>query len=126
MRDLILQATVNTPGVRADAKTGVVTLGGTSCPEDCREFFTPLIGWMKSYLSSGSKPLRLELHETFFDTSSIRVLAYLFDLLELAHQKHRLVSVVWHPNPFNKGEFELARACAEDCSFPFEIVGGRQ
>lgn len=122
MNDLSIAATQSTPGIRTDAAAGLLAMAGDSYPENSFELFGPVIRWVEAFLDSASAPLRLELRLLYLNTSSIRAMMDIFDLLEDAHRRGRAVGVVWYYDHRNERVRELAEEFAEDCSFPFEIL----
>ena len=122
MNDLCVEATQSTPGIRADAARGVLSFSGDSYPENAFELFDPVIGWVEQFLSRGNAPLRVELRLLYLNTSSIRAMMDIFDLLEDAHAHARDVAVRWYYDARNERVRELAEEFAEDCSFPFDIL----
>lgn len=122
MNRLDLAATVSTPAILADPESGLLELRGDSYPENSFQFFLPVLEWVQTYLSDRSRALRLELHLLYLNTSSVKVMMDLFDLLEHAHQDSQAVSVVWYYAPENGRIAELAEEFQEDCTFAFDIV----
>lgn len=66
-------------------------------------------------------PLELDLRLLYLNTSSIKAMMDILDLLEEAHQGGRPVSLRWHYDRRNERVAELAEEFREDCSFPFAI-----
>jgi hypothetical protein len=122
MNDLTIAATQSTPGIRTDSAAGLLAMAGDSYPENSFELFGPVIRWVEQFLDAESAPLRLELRLLYLNTSSIRAMMDIFDLLEDAHRRSRAVGVVWYYDHRNERVRELAEEFAEDCSFPFEIL----
>lgn len=120
--DLDIAATASTPGIRSDAAAGLLHMAGDSYPENSFEFFGPVIAWVEEYLGSSDSPLRLMLRLLYLNTSSIRAMMDIFDLLQDAHGKGRTVAVQWFYDGANARVRDLAEEFAEDCSFPFEIL----
>ena len=58
----------------------------------------------------------------YLNTSSIKAMMDIFDLLEEAHRKGRQVSVRWSYDGANERVGELAAEFKEDCTFPFDIA----
>jgi hypothetical protein len=81
-----------------------------------------VIGWVERYLKETSAPLNLELRLVYMNTSSVRAMMDIFDLLEEAHGRGRAVSVNWYYDPRNERVLDLADEFREDCTFPFEIA----
>lgn len=122
MNALNIPAGSSTPGVSADWAGGLLVMRGDSYPENSFEFFGPVIDWIERYLKESAAPLRLELHLVYMNTSSVKAMMDIFDLLEEAHGKGRQVSVDWIYDPRNERVLGLADEFREDCSFPFSIA----
>ena len=123
MNNLNLKSTQSTPSVYAVAGVGKLEMRGDSYPENSFEFFGPVISWIQEFLNTESAPFALELHLLYLNTSSVKAMMDIFDLLEDAHSQGRAVSVQWFYDQDNQRIAELAEEFKEDCTFPFEIIG---
>ncbi len=123
MNDLNLPGTQSTPSILTDAGSGVLRMGGDSYPENSFELFGPVLEWVETYLRDRTEPLRLELELLYLNTSSIKAVMEIFDLLEAAHGQGRQVKVEWFYDMRNERVGELAEEFKEDCSFPFDVIG---
>ncbi|SOE47115.1 biofilm regulation phosphoprotein SiaC [Orrella dioscoreae] len=122
MNDLNISATQSTPSVSADFERGILHMRGDSYPENSFELFGPVIRWVEEYLGSTDKPLRLELELLYLNTSSVKAMMDILDLVEEAYRAKRDVSLRWVYDQQNERVAELAEEFKEDCSFPFEIT----
>lgn len=123
MKDLNLSGTQSTPSILTDHKSGVLRMGGDSYPENSFELFGPVLEWVETYLKKSNEPLRLELELLYLNTSSIKAVMEIFDLLEAAHGQGRAVKVEWFYDTRNERVGELAEEFKEDCTFPFDVIG---
>lgn len=121
MKDLHFTATTSTPDVDGNWEAGRLRMGGDSYPENSFDIFQPVIDWLESFLTTETRPILLELSLVYLNTSSVRVLMDMLDILEEAHQGGRGVEVVWLYNENNERVGELAEEFKEDCTFPFHI-----
>lgn len=121
MNDLDIAATGNSPCVQASVPEGRVWMRGDSYPENSFDFFAPIIEWIEAFLAS-RRPLALELELVYLNTSSVRAMMDVFDLLEEAHRDGVAVSVTWCYEAANERVGELAEEFREDCTFPFVVV----
>ncbi len=117
-----LPASQSTPAIAADWDTGLLSISGDSYPENSFDFFTTTIEWIERFLAERDAPLRLELRLVYMNTSSVKAMMDIFDMLEEAHGKGRSVSVDWLYDPRNERVEMLAEEFREDCSFPFNIL----
>lgn len=122
MNALNIQGSRSTPQISGDWDQGRLAMGGDSYPENSFEFFGPVINWIERYLGEEQRPLKLELRLVYMNTSSVKAMMDIFDMLQEAHDKGRSVSVDWYYDPRNERVVDLADEFREDCSFPFEIT----
>ena len=122
MEEILIDATQSTPAIRTDFAAGLLSMQGDSYPENSFELFEPVLTWVERFLADTDRPLSLELRLLYLNTSSIKAVMDLFDLLEDAHGGGRAVQVTWFYDPQNERVAELAEEFKEDCTFPFSIV----
>jgi hypothetical protein len=120
--NLILEATQFSPSVNADWDQGRLQMSGESYPENTYEFFAQIIHWTEQYLQLKSEPLTLELHLSYLNTSSIRAMIDIFDLLQDASVDGKAVVVRWLYDHRNPRASELGEEFKEDYTFPFDII----
>ncbi|WP_024301010.1 biofilm regulation phosphoprotein SiaC [Pseudogulbenkiania sp. MAI-1] len=122
MQDLIVQGNGSIPAIRADWAAGCLEMTGDSYPENAFELYQPVIDWIESFLAGEERPLRLQLQLLYLNTSSIRAMMDVLDLLQGAHEKGRAVGLEWRYERENERVAELAEEFREDYTFPFDIV----
>ena len=122
MNDLNIEGSQSTPKVVSHIDEGRLVMQGDSYPENSFEFFGQVIAWIEHFLAESIAPLKLELRLVYMNTSSVKAMMDIFDLLEDAHGKGRDVRVDWFYDPRNERVVDLADEFREDCSFPFEIA----
>ena len=122
MNDLNIPGTQSTPTVISDSAAGVLRMSGDSYPENSFEFFNEIIAWVENYLETSDGPLRVELRLVYMNTSSVRAMLDILDLLEIAHGKGREIRLDWFYDQRNERVVYLAAEFKEDCTFPFNIT----
>ncbi|MCE8028091.1 biofilm regulation phosphoprotein SiaC [Billgrantia desiderata] len=120
--DLNIPGTQSTPTIISDWQAGLLSMQGDSYPENSFELFDQVIDWVKRFLHDESRPLTLELALVYLNTSSVKAMMDIFDLLEEAHGNGRDVRVTWRYDPRNERIAELAEEFREDCTFAFTIT----
>lgn len=123
MDNLNIEGTRSTPSIRTDWEAGIVDMRGDSYPENSFELFSPLLAWIDAYLRDAGRTLTLNLHLLYLNTSSVKAMMDVFDLLEEAHRGGHPVEVNWYYDEQNERVAELAEEFKEDCSFAFHITG---
>lgn len=121
MNNLHIDSTQATPAITADVQAGIIEMRGDSYPENSYELFSPVMQWVEGYLAAGDRKLTLNLHLLYLNTSSVKAMMDIFDMLEEAHRAGREVAVNWYYDEQNERVAELAEEFKEDCSFPFVI-----
>lgn len=122
MDNLKIESSQSTPSIFADAQAGTVEMRGDSYPENSFELFSPVMQWVEEYLRDSERTLTLNLHLLYLNTSSVKAMMDIFDILEEAHRAGRTVAVNWYYDEQNERVAELAEEFREDCSFPFMIA----
>ncbi|HEY0844175.1 MAG TPA: biofilm regulation phosphoprotein SiaC [Noviherbaspirillum sp.] len=122
MDDLKIESTQATPSIHADVRAGTVEMRGDSYPENSFELFSPVMQWVENYLLDPERSLTLNLHLLYLNTSSVKAMMDIFEILEDAHRAGRSVAVNWYYDEQNERVAELAEEFKEDCSFPFMIA----
>ncbi|GAA4328508.1 biofilm formation regulator SiaD modulator protein SiaC [Pigmentiphaga soli] len=122
MSKLTISGSQSTPTIEGDWDTGVLSMQGDSYPENSYDLYNQVIEWVERFLADAQRPLTLELSLLYLNTSSIRAVMDIFDLLEDAHRSGGQVAVNWHYDRRNERVAELAEEFKEDCTFPFAIV----
>jgi len=121
MNELKIEGTQSAPAIVCDPVRGVVEMRGDSYPENSFELFSPVLAWIDTYLREEKQPLMLRLHLLYLNTSSVKAMMDIFDMLNDAHARGRAVSVHWLYDEQNERVAELAEEFREDCTFPFTI-----
>ncbi|WP_207146551.1 biofilm regulation phosphoprotein SiaC [Ectothiorhodospira mobilis] len=122
INDLEIQGTQSTPVVTSDWSRGCLQMEGNSYPENSFEFFSGIFSWIERYLDEGAEPLCLELALIYMNTSSVKAMMDIFDLMEEAHGRGREVRVRWYFDPRNERVMEMAEEFREDYTFSFDIL----
>ena len=125
MDRLVLPGTLSTPAVDFDPDSGRLSLRGESYPEHSSEFFRPILAWLQAFLDQAGGAVSMEVELTYLNTSSIKAMMDILDLLEEAHLRNRQVSFTWYYDPENDRALEMAEEFQEEVSLPFFVVPRR-
>ncbi len=126
MNNLAVPGSLSTPSVAGDWQAGVLAMQGDSYPENAYELYNQIIDWIRRYLAQAQRPLALDLHLLYLNTSSIKGMLDICDLLEAAHRKGQPVKLTWYYHRDNDRIAELAEEFKEDCTFPFMIQASEE
>ncbi len=105
MKELIIKGSQKTPQI--ELKEGSLLIKGRSIPEDPRNFYRPVLSWIKEYLKNPSSHTVLNLQLEYCDTSSTKelsdILKTMVDTLRLNHNDNTL-TINWI---YEKGDGEI-------------------
>lgn len=91
-----IKATERTPAVDFDFDANVYCLCGESYPEDAVAFYNEVIPALENHLKNlTAAEIRFRFEITYFNSSSARVVMYLFELLEETAKRGNTVSITW-------------------------------
>lgn len=121
MGDFKIDATPSTPSIVCNEQAGLLEMRGDSYPENSFEFFTPILHWVEDFLRLPDRPFTAKLYLLYLNTSSVKAMMDIFDMLEESHRRGRSVTVYWYYDEENERVAELAAEFKEDCTFPFVI-----
>ncbi|MBE7376167.1 biofilm regulation phosphoprotein SiaC [Stutzerimonas stutzeri] len=122
MNDFTIPGSQSSPTIQSHWEDGVLSMQGDSYPENSYELFHQVFEWIERFLDETARPLRLELRLLYLNTSSIKAMMDIFDLLEAAYRDGKDVAVNWYYDRRNERVVELAEEFKEDCTFPFSIL----
>lgn len=97
MDSLIIPSDVRTPELNFNWETGVFSIRGESYPEDVQKFYAAPIKFFLDWLREESAtPVLFEFSLSYFNSSSAKVIADIFSLIDEAATKGRPATVKWY------------------------------
>ncbi len=117
MEKLRIEATKSTPIVDFNPNTHVHSVIGESYPENSREFYNPLMNWIRQYLDSVKKSQHIvfNFEMIYFNSSSSKALLDLFYLLDdYAVDGERKIVLNWIYISENEAAEEYGTEFSED------------
>ncbi|MEO5335880.1 MAG: biofilm regulation phosphoprotein SiaC [Magnetospirillum sp. WYHS-4] len=122
MNNIHRDATASTPLIHFDWGAGVLEIRGESYPENSYEFYEPILDGVATFLAEERKPIRLEVDLSYLNTSTIKCMMDLLDMLDQVSRKGRSATVNWYCDPENDRAVEMAEEFKEDVALPFNIL----
>ena len=96
MNRLEIVETGNTPYILFDASSNVFRIEGKSFPEDCKEFYAPVIAWLEKFKAVSPKELTVSFNLFYLSSSSIisvkQLLLKLVDFQSMGTD----INVIWN------------------------------
>lgn len=87
--------TASTPEVYLNKEEGLFLIRGELLPENSFEFFDPIIHWFKIYSKDPNEMTTLELSFSVINTSSVRRLLSLLNVLEKIAENNKIVKIIF-------------------------------
>ena len=108
--------------VNFNKETGILEMEGSSYPENALDFFGPIIGWIKNYISRGSKPIVMDIRLNYLNTSSTKCILDIFEILEQYYKSGGQVKINWYYAEDDEDIMETGEELGEDFEFPIEFI----
>lgn len=122
MKPLKILETTDSPEITLDKDKGRFEFYGKSLPEDPKEFYQPVIGWVKEYIQNPNSETTLIFKFDYFNTASSRKLLEILLLFQELHQKGHPVSARWYYKTHDEDMRETGETFAELVKLPFKLI----
>lgn len=119
MQALILEATVDTPGIILDPANNLFEIYGKSYPEDTKEFYQDVLQWMETYAASPNQKTNFVFKLKYFNSSSYKPIFDILGKLEAVKNKKHDVKVEWHYKTGDSDMLEAGEEFADLFDIPF-------
>lgn len=112
MENLIIKPGEFTPEIIFDIERNHFSITGESRPENVIVFYSPVIKWLEGYkaVADRTKPLKLDLKLEYFNSSTVKYILKILDILKGFEQGAVPVQICWH---YPKGDEDIQEAGAE-------------
>lgn len=109
-------------GIDFNKDTGILEMAGSSYPENALEFFTPIIRWIKDYISSIKESVTLNIRLNYLNTSSTKCILDIFEVLDQYHKTGATVKLNWYYAKDDEDIMETGEELGEDFDFPISFI----
>lgn len=99
MNDLLIEATDRTPLIRFSQSQLQLHLEGESYPEDVAAFYGQVIPTLEQWQSSDASSIEVQINLIYINSSSMKALYRIFDILDHGRTAGKTVSVSWSYEP---------------------------
>jgi len=117
MENLNIEATKYTPKIDFNVETNILNIIGKSYPENTFEYYKPIVNWIEEYLETiDDAVVLINLDLEYLNSSSLKAYFDLFDLLEIAHDEGKNITINWIYDEEN----DISEETGEDFIADFE------
>jgi hypothetical protein len=118
--DLFIARTKSSPEIRFDPDSRALEISGESYPENSFDFYAPVLAWLSESLPS-LPGLRLEVSVSYMNSSSIKCMLDILDVVQSAFAEGKSVSVTWNYETDNPRSLDLAEEFKSEVTLPFVL-----
>ncbi|MFN0048963.1 MAG: DUF1987 domain-containing protein [Cytophagales bacterium] len=119
MTNVNLEGTEDTPKIILDGTNSIFEISGRSLPEDCAQFYKPILEWLDAY--TPDKPLHFVFKLDYFNTASSKLILDILNRLEKIKNKGKEVKVLWYYAEDDEDMQEAGEEFSELVEVPFEL-----
>lgn len=90
------KGTYITPTINFSADTGICEIIGESFLEETSKFYSPIVDWIKSFITTTNKEIIFSIKLTYFNTSTSKWILNILNTLKNHEIKGGKVTVNWY------------------------------
>jgi len=121
MEKLYLESSNETPEILFDKNSNKFLIAGKSLPEDVKEFYEPILGWLKEYKNTPNEETVFEMKMEYFNTASSKMILEIFEILRDMHENNFKVKIHWYYNEDDLDMQEDGEDYSDMVDIPFEF-----
>ena len=122
MDALNIRGSAETPSVIFDSGNNIFEISGKSLPEDVKEFYNPLLKWMREYGESPNPVTTFKVKMDYFNTASSKMLLELFEFLNQMHEMGKSVAIEWYYQEDDEDMLDAGADYADMLEMPFRMI----
>jgi SiaC family regulatory phosphoprotein len=114
-----LEGTEDTPKIILDPENKIYEISGRSLPEDCAQFYKPILDWLDAYNGTGKMDFEIKLD--YFNTASSKLILDILNRIEKLKDKGHDVKISWYHQEDDEDMQEAGEEFSELVEVEFEI-----
>ena len=122
MEKLIIEPTLNSPGVVLDPVENKFEFSGESRPENVRNFYIPILEWLEQFGAGAKNPATCIFNLEYFNSTSDKYILDIFKVLRTIHDAGNGVTVQWHYEADDEDMYEVGVEMARMSGLSFDYV----
>lgn len=116
-----IEGTEDTPSIELNTSVGIFEISGRSLPEDCAEFYKPVLGWLDEYVKKPIDKTHFEIKLEYFNTASSKVILDILSRIEKLGDSGKEYKVIWYYHEDDEDMQEAGEEFSELVEVPFEF-----
>jgi hypothetical protein len=122
MEKLIIEPTVNSPGIFLDPGANHFEFSGESRPENVRNFFMPVLEWLEKFAASKPGSCSFSFDFEYFNSTSAKYILDIFKILHGIQEAGSALDVKWHYEADDEDMYEVGQEMSRMSGIPFDFV----
>jgi hypothetical protein len=117
MEILNIEGAEDTPKIILDKTNGIFEISGRSLPEDCAEFYKPILEWIREYAKEPNPSTEFVFNLEYFNTASSKLI---LDILSALNEVEG-TTILWHFQEDDDDMKEAGEEYKDLIEMPFEL-----
>jgi len=117
-----LERTDDTPEILLDKDTNEFKFSGKSLPEDVRDFYIPVLNWIKEYGNDPNVKTEIEFRMDYFNTASSKQILDVLEAFERIHVAGNDMFVRWFYQEDDDDMEKAGQSFFKIVDIPHEII----
>ncbi len=122
MTRLNIPATEKTPSIQFDPDNNFFQIKGISLPAEAEEFYSPVLEWIKKYVTMAHKNTKFIVDLQYFNISSSKQILHIFNQLKSLVELEKDVLVEWHYDNEEEDLLEMGQDYEFMVGIPFKYI----
>ena len=123
MKKIYKEATKNTPKLVFDAEQGILSISGTSSPENPMAFYSEFFNALDDLVAHGKTQMKVTFDFVYFNTSSSRCMYEVLKKLKnyQKNNSNKVVDITWYYEADDEDMKEIGEDIQDLLDIPFNI-----
>jgi len=117
MEILNIEGAEDTPKIILDKSNGIFEISGRSLPEDCAEFYQPVLEWIRNYAKDANPSTQFVFNLEYFNTASSKLILDILTALDAVEN----TTIQWHHQEDDEDMMEAGEEYRDLIEIPFEL-----
>lgn len=126
MEKIIIKGTSDIPEIQLDVELDRFLIAGMSMPEDVKEFYRPILEWLKNYIDNPKEKTFFDFKLIYFNTASSKLILEILYLLKRGIDAGHFIEVSWAYDEDDEEMLEAGEDYAEIVEMPIILNSVQQ
>ena len=122
MKNIEIEKTNQTPEIKLNANTGVLSFIGRSLPEDSTKFYEDVFKWIDEYSNNLAQKTLVIFELDYFNTSSAKAIFSIIVKFDKLFQSSYPIEIKWYYDDDDEDMKELGKEYTELFEIPIELI----